>query len=153
MSSIVSTSDLLPDNRRKVSSILSSCFDLKTLILSDNLIPPLMTMNPQMGLSDDALTCTACNSVFHTTIGYQSHMRRMSLVIKYACLYCQAPMVFFNKCTFLCHVNKHTSHLSTATSMRHLNSHRMSVSSLPSKLLPKTGRECLFISYLSILLL
>jgi hypothetical protein len=79
-----------------------------------------------------------CGTICSTLVGYKFHVRRMSMVVRYACMTCRMALVFFNKCTFLSHLRKHATS-ATGAQVLNLKSYTMSVSSLPAELLPPTG--------------
>lgn len=86
-------------------------------------------------------SCIECGDSFSTAAGYTSHMNRMSIVIRYACRFCSLAMAFFNKCAFMSHLRLHADAGQNEEDSAAFNpkSHTISVSSLPSFLLPAVG--------------
>ena len=118
-----------------------SASDMAGLIQGGNLIPPLEPRR-RPGSSNtmgNLYRCVECGSMYSTVVGYKAHVKRMSMVIRYACMLCKAPLIFFNKCTFLAHLRKHTITDSSTGHVLNLKSYTMSVSSLPTGLLPPAG--------------
>ena len=124
-----------------------SAADMAALIQGKNLVPPLEPRRRPKSFSatSKVYRCVECGMICWTLVGYTAHVKRMSMVIRYACMVCKAVLVFFNKCTFLAHLRKHTTADSATGQVLNLKSYTMSVSSLPDELLPPIGRICQFV--------
>ena len=121
-----------------------SAADMAALIQGKNFVPALEPRQRPRSLSSTSKVyrCVECGTICWTLVGYTVHVKRMSMVIRYACMVCKAALVFFNKCTFLAHLRKHTTADSATGQVLNLKSYTMSVSSLPDELLPPVGRKC-----------
>ncbi|KAL8586200.1 hypothetical protein ACOMHN_021467 [Nucella lapillus] len=111
-----------------------SASDMSQLIQGKNLLPSLDLRPGGSGsrTPSSVYRCVECGVIYCTMLGYTAHVKRTTMVIRYACMACRAALVFFNRCTFLAHIRRHT-----AGRMLSLKSNRMSVSSLPRELLPQ----------------
>ncbi|KAK7116782.1 zinc finger protein 532-like isoform X2 [Littorina saxatilis] len=112
-----------------------SASDMAALIQGKNLVP-FLEPRRRPGSKSNCYRCVECGIICCTLVGYTVHVKRMSMVIRYACMSCKAALVFFNKCTFLAHLRKHSTADSNLGQVLNLKSYTMSVSSLPDKLLP-----------------
>ena len=125
-----------------------SAADMAALIQGKNLVPLLEPRRRpgNSGVPSKVYRCVECGVMCSTLVGYTVHVKRMSMVIRYACMVCKAALVFFNKCTFLAHLRRHTATDSANGQVLNLKSYTMSVSSLPDELLPPIGKVCFLVT-------
>ncbi|XP_076443892.1 uncharacterized protein LOC143282193 [Babylonia areolata] len=120
-----------------------SAGDMAALIQGKSLVSSLEPRPRPGRLSsvNNVYRCVECGIMCSTLVGYTAHVKRMSMVIRYACMVCKAALVFFNKCTFLAHLRKHTTSTASGGQVLSLKSYTMSVSSLSMELLPSTKTQ------------